>query len=56
MCGLVYELLHFKHGDASSMLQSLDIPWWCLYRKTVTFEAIMENQYTVKLQTMSHTT
>jgi len=43
MCTLVYELLHFKHGDASSMLKSLDIPWWFLYRKLITFEATVED-------------
>jgi len=43
MCTLIYELMHFKHGDASSMLKSLDIPWWFLYRKLVTFEATVED-------------
>jgi len=27
ICGLVYELLHYKHGEASHMLHSLDRPY-----------------------------
>ena len=40
--------MHFKHGDASSMLQSVDVPWWFLFRKSITFEAIVEDKSTVK--------
>ena len=42
--------MHFKHGDASSMLKSLDIPWWFLYRKLITFEATVEDHSSVILQ------
>ena len=27
ICGLVYELLHYKHGQASHMMTSLDLPY-----------------------------
>ena len=40
----MYELLHYQHGQASSMLHSLDIPWGYQYvRKQVQFEALLDD-------------
>eukprot|EP00092_Neocalanus_flemingeri_P008733 GFUD01009404.1.p1 GENE.GFUD01009404.1~~GFUD01009404.1.p1 ORF type:complete len:498 (+),score=100.02 GFUD01009404.1:221-1495(+) len=43
ICGLVYELLHFKHGDASGMVHSLDSPWFFVYRHNILLESVVEN-------------
>eukprot|EP00092_Neocalanus_flemingeri_P051889 GFUD01060475.1.p1 GENE.GFUD01060475.1~~GFUD01060475.1.p1 ORF type:complete len:495 (-),score=114.38 GFUD01060475.1:11-1279(-) len=40
---LAYELLHFKHGDASGMVHSLDTPWWFVYRHNMMYESMVEN-------------
>ena len=48
MCGLLYELLHFKNGDATNMLHSLDIEWQHYYRKTHTFQPLNEDPNMVK--------
>ena len=48
MCGLLYELLHFKYGDATNKLHSLDIEWQHYYRKTQTFQPIEEDPNMVK--------
>jgi len=43
ICRLVYELLHYQHGDASTMLHSLDIPWGFQFvRKKVHFKTVVE--------------
>jgi hypothetical protein len=39
----VYELLHYKHGQASNMLHSLDIPWgYQFVRKNIHFQALLD--------------
>jgi hypothetical protein len=39
----VYELLHYKHGQASNMLHSLDIPWgYQFVRKNIHFQALVD--------------
>ena len=48
MCGLLYELLHFKYGDATNRLHSLDIEWQHYYRKLQTFRPIEEDPDMVK--------
>ena len=46
-CRLLYELLHYKHGDASSMVLSLDSPWNRPFvRKYIRWEAVLEDRQT----------
>ena len=46
---MVYELMHFKHGDASTMVHSMDIPWYFVYRKSFMFESVMEDLQKVNI-------
>ena len=46
-CRLLYELMHYKHGDASSMVYSLDSPWSNPFlRKHIRWEAVLEDKKT----------
>ena len=45
---LIYQLLHYKHGDASDMVHSLDVPWLYLFRPSIMFQATEEDLSTVK--------
>jgi len=40
---LIYQLLHYKHGDASDMVHSLDVPWLYLFRPSIMFQATVED-------------
>jgi len=46
MCLLIYELMHYKHGDASGRVHSLDVPWWYLYRRYIMFQSIVDDNST----------
>ena len=48
VCCWVYELLHFKHGDATQMVHTLDIPWYFVYRKSIFFKPVVEEPENVK--------
>jgi len=44
ICGLVYELLHFRHGHASNMMHSLDLPYsYYPYIYTTEFQALVDD-------------
>eukprot|EP00092_Neocalanus_flemingeri_P056917 GFUD01067532.1.p1 GENE.GFUD01067532.1~~GFUD01067532.1.p1 ORF type:complete len:447 (-),score=71.32 GFUD01067532.1:21-1361(-) len=54
VCRMIYELMHFKHGDASGMVHSVDVPWHDHYRRSIMYEPVVEdlavvNSYATKL-------